>query len=258
MSRNISMAMKLKIAGKQNFKCANKPDSNLKRLENYSCPLWNRDDIIKGSFDESGFDIDHIIEYSLTQNNNESNLQALCNNCHAIKTKRFMMDKNNNCFDNDTDSEYDNNDKDSDIDEYSDMDDIINNKNMTYIDKILIKKQLELKILKEKNKQLMLKLGVTINNKKDKYSNECSANDDIYVQYIEERTEPSDKHIHTSTLYSDFKQWFIENNPKVKIPSNRVFVASLRNHLILEQVRVNNKSTLGIKYIRLINPNNDI
>jgi hypothetical protein len=40
MSRKVTESLKKKVAGKQFFKCANKPGSNLKRLEDYQCPLW--------------------------------------------------------------------------------------------------------------------------------------------------------------------------------------------------------------------------
>lgn len=35
----ISEAIKKRVAGRQNFKCANKLGSNLKYLENYNCKL---------------------------------------------------------------------------------------------------------------------------------------------------------------------------------------------------------------------------
>jgi hypothetical protein len=34
------------------------------------------------------FQIDHIIPFSLSQNDNDDNLQALCPNCHSLKTQR--------------------------------------------------------------------------------------------------------------------------------------------------------------------------
>lgn len=92
--RKVPESLKKKIAGQQYYKCNNKPGSNLRFLENYECPLWKYlEKECKGSFDESGYEIDHIIEYSISQNDNENNLQALCPNCHAIKTKRFNAAK---------------------------------------------------------------------------------------------------------------------------------------------------------------------
>lgn len=97
--RNVSEAKKRNVAGKQFFKCANKPGSKLDKLENYECPLWKKDND-KGSFDESGYDIDHIIEHALTQDDSIANLQALCKSCHSVKTKRFMIKDNVNNKDN--------------------------------------------------------------------------------------------------------------------------------------------------------------
>ncbi len=48
MSRQVSDAMKKKIAGKQHFKCNNQPNSNLFRLTNYKCPLWQKNDPEQG------------------------------------------------------------------------------------------------------------------------------------------------------------------------------------------------------------------
>ena len=92
MLRQLSESNKKRIAGKQYYKCANKPGDNLNGLEGYKCPFWLSAEH-NGSFDESGFDIDHIIEYSIGGATSESNLQALCIPCHAVKTKRFMAGK---------------------------------------------------------------------------------------------------------------------------------------------------------------------
>ena len=70
-SRNLTYAVKNRIAGKQHYQCANRPDSNLKGLNGYHCPLWKLTEH-RGIFDAACYDIDHIVEYSLTQNNNEN------------------------------------------------------------------------------------------------------------------------------------------------------------------------------------------
>lgn len=69
------------------------PGSLLRGLEGYLCPFWliEKD---KGSFDISGYEIDHVIEYAISENDNLDNLQALCINCHRVKTIRFNRDKN--------------------------------------------------------------------------------------------------------------------------------------------------------------------
>lgn len=88
--RKVSESDKKTVAGRQRFKCANKPNSNLEKLENYRCPLWAIKDKHRGIFDETGYDIDHIKEFCLTGNDDISNLQALCKFCHLVKTKNFM------------------------------------------------------------------------------------------------------------------------------------------------------------------------
>lgn len=77
--RYINKYIKQSIATRQNNKCIGAP--------NYICPLITKNG---GYFDESGYEIDHIIEYCLTQNNDITNLQALCPSCHNYKTKYFM------------------------------------------------------------------------------------------------------------------------------------------------------------------------
>ena len=59
-------------------------------LQNYKCLLWICYD---GTFDGAGYDFDHIDEFSKTQDNSIYNIQALCPNCHSVKTKKFMHNK---------------------------------------------------------------------------------------------------------------------------------------------------------------------
>jgi len=91
-TRKLTDAIKKRIAGNQYFKCANSPDITLKGLGKYKCPLWEKHGIIKGSFDASGYDIDHIIEFSITGNDSDENLQALCPSCHRVKTGIFLSE----------------------------------------------------------------------------------------------------------------------------------------------------------------------
>lgn len=86
--RKVSEALKKLVAGRQNFKCANKPSSNV--VKKYLCPLWQNSER-KGVFGEEGYQIDHIIEHSISKNDDETNLQALCLSCHSVKTRRFMI-----------------------------------------------------------------------------------------------------------------------------------------------------------------------
>jgi 5-methylcytosine-specific restriction endonuclease McrA len=74
-----------KILNSQQF-CANKIDKPAPGCRGYLCPLWNGPRL--GEFDESGSEIDHIIEVTRGGTNEITNLQKLCPCCHAVKTKR--------------------------------------------------------------------------------------------------------------------------------------------------------------------------
>jgi len=78
MERKVTAAKKKQIAGKQRFCCS-------ANVEGYKCPLD------KKPFDESGYEIDHIIELCNGGSNEDTNLQALCIMCHRVKTSRMMM-----------------------------------------------------------------------------------------------------------------------------------------------------------------------
>ena len=76
------------ILNYQSRRCANIPGQWAKGCKNYICPMWKFDQ--GGFFDESGYEIDHIEERSISQNDKRENLQALCQNCHSVKTKRWL------------------------------------------------------------------------------------------------------------------------------------------------------------------------
>jgi len=65
--------------------CANHPNINAPGCKGYICPLWKNGN---GLFDESGLQIDHIIEITHGGTNDINNLQTLCPCCHSVKTKR--------------------------------------------------------------------------------------------------------------------------------------------------------------------------
>ena len=121
---SISESVKIRIAGKQHFQCNNKPE--LPKLENYTCPLWQRNSDNKGNFDEEGYIIDLINEK--TMDNNMENLQALCPYCYAYKTRKYMTEKIiknktakserkiHNKIENNDDSNENNNDENNDDD----------------------------------------------------------------------------------------------------------------------------------------------
>ena len=59
----------------------------------YICPQWKHYD---GSFDKSMYHIDHIKELRHGGTNHISNLQALCPQCHSVKTNFEDSSKNTN------------------------------------------------------------------------------------------------------------------------------------------------------------------
>jgi hypothetical protein len=89
-TRSVTESMKKHIAGKQFFKCANNLCVILDKLEDYQCPLWEKQGQNQGSFDQSGYEIDHVKEFAITFDDSEENLQALCKSCHSVKTKKFQ------------------------------------------------------------------------------------------------------------------------------------------------------------------------
>jgi len=70
--------------------CANVPNMFAAGCKDYICPMWSFNG---GFFDESGYEIDHIIEYSHGGGNEIDNLQLLCPSCHSVKTKRCAKQK---------------------------------------------------------------------------------------------------------------------------------------------------------------------
>lgn len=79
------------ILNRQNNKCANSIFNPAINLKDYKCLLWKYQE---GYFDDAGYDFDHINEVCITSNNSLDNYQALCPNCHSVKTKKFRKQKN--------------------------------------------------------------------------------------------------------------------------------------------------------------------
>lgn len=93
MRKNLSEGIKKLVAGRQQYRCANRPNSGI--IKNYNCPLWDLKTRY-GSFGEEGYEIDHIKEVSKGGSNELNNLQALCLSCHSVKTRRFVSIKSEN------------------------------------------------------------------------------------------------------------------------------------------------------------------
>jgi len=90
-NRYISQKTKTIVLDRQQYKCANNAHYPSINLSDYSCLLWRYQD---GTFDQSGYEFDHIDEYSITNNNTLENIQALCPMCHSVKTKKFKNNRN--------------------------------------------------------------------------------------------------------------------------------------------------------------------
>ena len=67
-TRKLKESTKKNIAFRQNYKCL-------------TC-----DQLLPPSFQ-----IDHIVPFSITNNDDENNLQALCPTCHSLKTQYQRM-----------------------------------------------------------------------------------------------------------------------------------------------------------------------
>lgn len=122
MRKNLSEGLKKLVAGKQQYRCANRPRSGV--IKNYNCPLWNIKER-NGSFGEEGYEIDHIKEVSRGGSNEINNLQALCLSCHSVKTRRFVSIKTEKQKENKEEEML--LDKDS-SDEYYEVEDILDKK----------------------------------------------------------------------------------------------------------------------------------
>ena len=53
-------------------------------------------------------------------------------------------------------------------------------------------------------------------------------------------------------MYERFKKWFVVNNPKKTIPSNREFAFNIKKHKNVEKVRIGNQVAHGIKKLKLV------
>jgi P4 family phage/plasmid primase-like protien len=79
------------------------------------------------------------------------------------------------------------------------------------------------------------------------------AESDMYFSWINERIEKSTNHIHTCTLYEDYKNWHIKNCSSVKMPLAAHFTKGIGQYLnIKKAVKVNGYIKQGVEHYKLI------
>lgn len=84
------------------------------------------------------------------------------------------------------------------------------------------------------------------------FTKQYEQSNDIYLDFINERTEKSETHVHVTVLYTIFKDWYWNSYNKIAAISRNVFVAGIKKHFdIAEQVRVGTKVTSGIKNLNV-------
>ena len=84
-----------------------------------------------------------------------------------------------------------------------------------------------------------------------KWTNIYKVNTDVYLSYLNERTEDSVSNIHMNELYRDFIIWFRKQNPQESIPVQRVFTHNIGRHKEIVNVKIKDKSNSGIRKIKI-------
>jgi putative DNA primase/helicase len=84
-----------------------------------------------------------------------------------------------------------------------------------------------------------------------KWTEQYKENTDVYLCFLNECTTESYTHIKSVVLYEKFKEWFIRNNPRRIIPTHRIFSSGIRKYVTIENVRIDNKITKGIKNLEI-------
>ena len=68
---------------------------------------------------------------------------------------------------------------------------------------------------------------------------------DSYLEYIKERLEESDKHTPVSIIYTDYKNWCIENSQKYS--TRKIFSRDMKKYLKMDPSKIDGKSCRCIK-----------
>ena len=95
--------------------------------------------------------------------------------------------------------------------------------------------------------------GLPQNEQIEDLTNKINTENNKSLEFMINNTEISEgNNIHTQTLYDKFKDWFYDNYPNEKIPSNRLFLQNIKlNYAVMEHVYINKKDSTGIKNIKL-------
>jgi P4 family phage/plasmid primase-like protien len=84
-----------------------------------------------------------------------------------------------------------------------------------------------------------------------KWTDQYKEETDMYLQFLNEtfiETNDDNDKIFCIDLYAIFKDWFKNNNPNAKIPSDREFTKNLRKYKKVDEgIRINDKVRRGIK-----------
>jgi P4 family phage/plasmid primase-like protien len=85
-----------------------------------------------------------------------------------------------------------------------------------------------------------------------KWTNKYKYNNNIYLQFLSEKTEPSTKHISSEKLYNEFESFHYNNISKKNIPNNIEFYRNMEKLGIPKvSVRVDNMVTTGMKNLQI-------
>jgi len=95
--------------------------------------------------------------------------------------------------------------------------------------------------------------GLPNNEYIEELTNKINIENNKALEFMTQKTEISDEsNVHTQILYNRFKDWFYENYPNEKIPSNRLFLQNIKlNYTICDNIVVNKRKSTGIKNLKI-------
>jgi hypothetical protein len=75
---------------------------------------------------------------------------------------------------------------------------------------------------------------------------------DIYLKFLNEKTMVGDMNLKTSVIYDCFAEWVKQYMAIEMIPNQRQFVYKIKKHRTINEIKIQGKTTTGIKNIKLI------